>query len=146
MQLIKPIRATKSKGTGKIKYLQKDRFGDLKKCFPLFEIHYDSVLDLIKDTKTNHDQKSMYIKFILRNKLRSLNLHNIQTLMFITRFLSTQAYWPILQMRKAMLMFQVEKECTECSDLSGRHSLYSIDAKLYGTDIQEKQTQNLNSR
>lgn len=45
-----------------------------------------------------------------------------------------------------MLMFQLEKECTECSDLSGRHSFYSIDAKLYGTDIQEKQTENLNSK
>lgn len=94
MQLIKPIRRTKSKGTGKIKYLQKDRFGDLKECFLLFKIHYDSVLNLIKDTKTNHIQKSMHVKLTFRNKLRSLNLHNIQKLMFITCFLSIQAYWP----------------------------------------------------
>jgi len=34
----------------------------------------------------------MYVKFIFRNKLKSLHLHNIQTSMFITCFLSTQTY------------------------------------------------------
>lgn len=134
-------------GIGKIKYLQKDSSGDLKECFLLFRILQDSVLNLIKDIKTNHAQKSMYVKFIFRNKLKSLHLCNTQTLMFITRFSSIQAYCPHFTDEESDVNVPSGKRIHRVlrSQLE-THSFCLIAAKLCGTDIQEKETQNMNPK
>lgn len=89
----------------------------------------------------------MYVKFIFRNKLKSLHLHNIQTLMIKTCFLSIQAYYPHFTDEEIDFNVPSGKRIHRVLRCQlETHSFCLIAAKLRDTDIEEKETQNTNSK